>query len=442
MNKRLLIIHWCISFTLCSFMSIHSVAQKTGVRPNIIYIMADDLGYADLSSYGRKDYQTPNLDRLASQGIRFTNAYAAAPVCTPTRAAFFTGRYPARTPVGLREPLEWSAKDSLIGLTPEYTSLPAMLKKAGYETYLVGKWHLGFNPQASANKNGFDYFFGFHGGGLDYISHNAPKARPDLYENEQPINRNGYLTDMLKEKTVEIINKVHEKPFFLALMFNAPHWPWQAPGDKAYGDTMHFASGGSAASYAGMMKSMDDAVGAIVSALDQKKLTANTIIIFTSDNGGERFSDMGMFKGKKMQLWEGGIREPAFVKWPGKIARNSSTNQVITTMDWTATILAVAGAKPDPAFPLDGIDIMPVCMGKQKEQDRTLYWRIFQRAQQKAMRQGKWKYLQDEKGEYLFDLSKDPAENNDLKSVEKQLFNSLKQKYAAWELTVLKPIPL
>jgi arylsulfatase A-like enzyme len=191
------------------------------------------------------------------------------------------------------------------------------------------------------------------------------------------------------------------------------------------------------------MKSMDEAVGAIMAALDKAQLVDNTIVIFTSDNGGERFSDMGIYKGDKMQLWEGGIREPAFVRWPGRIKPNSVTQQVAGTMDWTATILSVAGAKPVAAFPLDGIDIMPVLTGQKQEISRTLYWRIFQRKQHKAMRDGKWKYLQDEKGvEYLFDLEADPSEKNNLKEKEPQKFKSLKNKYALWESTMLKPIPL
>jgi len=407
-------------------------------RPNIIYMMADDLGYADLSGYGRKDYQTPNLDKLASQGIKFMNAYAAAPVCTPTRVAFFTGRYPAHTEVGLYEPIAEGHKDSLVGLSAGNHSIGSLLKNAGYETYLVGKWHLGFLPEFSPGRNGFDYFYGFHAGAIDYISHSN-----DLYENEQPIHKDGYLTDLWAEKATEIIAKQHSKPFFLAVMFNAPHWPWQGPGDKAYPDTIRWTSGGSPKIYASMMKSLDEAVGKIVKTIDDLKLGNNTVIIFTSDNGGERYSDNGIYKGAKMSLWEGGIREPAFVRWSGKIKPNSVTGQVTTTMDWTATILSLAKAKPDPKFPLEGIDIMPIIEKKKKEVDRTLYWRIFQRNQHKAMRDGNWKYLQDEKGnEYLFDLLIDPREQNNLKDQQQDIFNKLKKKYGEWEKTVLKPIPL
>src|SRR5215211_642561 len=213
-------------------------------RPNIIYIMADDMGYGDLSGYGQKGYVTPNLDKLASQGIKFVNAYSAGAVCTPTRTALMTGRYPARTPVGLREPLVKTKKDSAVGLTAEYPSVASLMKTAGYETALIGKWHLGFQPQHNPTRNGFDYFFGFLAGAADYFSHTSGPATQrahDLYENDKPVNPEGYLTKLFTEKAVAFIEKPHNKPFFLAIAFNAPHWPWQGPSDQAYEDTVDFA---------------------------------------------------------------------------------------------------------------------------------------------------------------------------------------------------------
>ncbi|MGZ5134930.1 MAG: sulfatase-like hydrolase/transferase, partial [Flavitalea sp.] len=194
-------------------------------RPNIIYIMADDLGYADLSCYGRKDYTTPNLDKLASEGIKFTNAYSGAALCTPTRVAFMTGRYPARTPVGLMEPLRGGPKDSLIGLKPEYTSVATLVRGAGYETALIGKWHLGYLPENSPTANGFNHFFGFHSGATDYVTHKQRSGKPDLYENEKPVKKDGYITDLITERAVQYIRKRHSSPFFLSIQFNAPHWP-------------------------------------------------------------------------------------------------------------------------------------------------------------------------------------------------------------------------
>ena len=415
-----------------------SFAQNNS-RPNIIYMMADDLGYADLSCYGRKDYQTPDLDKLCTQGVKFMNAYAAAPVCTPTRVAFMTGRYPARLTVGLFEPIAEGARDSAIGLLPENHSVASLLKKAGYETYLVGKWHLGYPVLCSPNRNGFDYFYGFKAGAIDYISHSN-----DLYENENAITQEGYTTDLWANKAIEIITKKHVTPFFLSIMFNAPHWPWQGPGDKAYPSGFdNWTKNGSPEIYARMMRSLDSAVGRIVKAVDDSHLAENTVIIFTSDNGGERFSDNGIYKQGKMTLWEGGIREPAFVRWTGKIKPNTTTNQVATTFDWTATILSLARGKADPGSPLDGIDIMPVLLGKNKEVQRTLYWRIFQRRNNQAVRDGKWKWLKDEKdNEYLFDLSSDPSEKNNLKEKLPEIATSLRNKFKQWEKTVLAPIPL
>jgi arylsulfatase A-like enzyme len=414
-----------------------------GQRPNIIYIMTDDMGYADLSCYGRKDYQTPNLDKLASQGVKLMNAYSAAALCTPTRVAFMTGRYAARTPLGLKEPIEWNAKDSLVGLSRDDFPIAWRMQRAGYGTYLVGKWHLGFKPQFSPLQNGFDYFFGFNGGGVDYISHRSPDGgAPDLYENYEPVTMEGYMTDLLMKKSIEIINRKHDKPFFLNIMFNAPHWPWQAPGDKAYPDTLDWKRGGSPATYAGMMKSLDEAVGAIMNALDASQHT-NTIVIFTNDNGGERFSDMGVYRGRKPQLWEGGIRVPAFVRWTGKIKPGTVSNQVLSTLDWTATILHAAGAKVVPGYGLDGMNVMPMLTGKKKEKERTIYWKSTQRADHRAMRMGKWKYMRDEKNvECLFDLEADPSEKTDLKEMQPGIFKKMKEMYAMWEVNLLKPIPL
>ncbi|MBC7875214.1 MAG: sulfatase-like hydrolase/transferase [Ferruginibacter sp.] len=417
------------------------IAAQT--RPNIIYIMADDLAYADLSCYGRKDYQTPNLDKLASQGMKFINAYSASALCTPTRTSFMTGRYPARTPIGLMEPLTLSKHDSTIGLTPDYTSLPALLKNGGYETYLAGKWHLGLMTAFNPNNNGYDEFFGLHSAAVDYISHTSADGINDLYENDKPVTKAGYMTDLILEKTLEVIRRAHPKPFFLSVMFTAPHTPLQTRGDSIYPlGRLNWIKGGSPETYAGMVKIMDEAVGMIMKTLDEEKLSANTVVIFTSDNGGTRYADMGSLSGGKALLWEGGIKVPAFICWPGKIPANTITEQLAVTMDWTATILALGNTKADPKFPLDGIDLMPVITGKKKPVARTLYWRMFQRGHQKAIRDGNWKYLKDEKGEWLFDLAADGGEKKDLKEKEKQVFETLKQKYSEWEKTVLEPVPL
>ncbi len=404
--------------------------------------MTDDMGYGDIGPYGQKTIKTPNLDRLATEGMLFTNAYAAGPLCTPTRVGFMTGRYPARTPVGLLEPLTPTKRDSAYGLSPDYPSIASMLRKAGYETVLIGKWHLGFKPEFSPNNNGYDHFFGIHSGAADYISHKGDGRRPDLYENGVTTEVKGYLTDIFSDKAVEFLGKKHSKPFFLTLNFNAPHWPWQGRNSKAYPDTMNFRNGGNAAIYRSMVEIMDEGVGKVLKALDEQGLRDSTIVIFTNDNGGERFSDNGGFSKAKMSLWEGGIRVPAIVRWPGKIEPGSVSRQAIITMDWAATMIDVAKASANTDFKLDGVSLLPTLKKEREDFERTFYWRLFQRVKQKASREGKWKYLQDDSGEYLFDLEKDPAEKKDLKAEFPEIFQKLKTQYAAWEKTVLKPLPL
>ena len=255
------------------------------------------------------------------------------------------------------------------------------------------------------------------------------------------VDTKGYLTELFSQKAIAFIKQKHDKPFYLAITFNAPHWPWQGPNDKPYADSVNFRDGGSSAIYVEMMKSLDDGVGKILKALDEQ-LASQTIVIFTNDNGGERFSDNGGLAKAKGTLWEGGIKVPAFVRWTGKIQPGIITQQVAVTMDWTATILSAGGVKSHKDFPLDGIDLMPILTAKEKAVERTIYWRTFQRIKQKAVRMGEWKYLQDENGEYLFNLAIDPGEKNNLKETHQTIFNQLKDKYSNWEKTVLQPIPL
>ncbi|NUO95936.1 MAG: sulfatase-like hydrolase/transferase [Gemmatimonadaceae bacterium] len=415
-------------------------------RPNLLYIMSDDLGYGDLGVYGRTDYATPVLDALAREGVRLTQAYCAAPVCTPTRVALNTGRYPARMRVGLFEPL--TTTDD--GLLPEPPTLARLIRDAGYETALIGKWHLGLLPEFHPLRHGYDEFYGFLGAAADYASHVDTETHRVLFQDgHRTVTTPGYLTDLFTERAVQFIRRPRTKPFFLNLEYNAPHWPWQAPGDPPHSDTARAgagggppaASGGSPATYAKMVRSMDDGIGRILGALRDAGRDRDTLIIFASDNGGERYSDMGPFSHGKMSLYEGGLRTPAFARWPGVIAPNTTTDQVAITMDWTATLLARAGAHADPRAPLDGVDLLPALTGATPV-PRDLYWRIFQRAKQKAFRSGDWKYIVAEDGEHLFDLPRDPGEKSDVKDREAPTLAALREGYAAWEREMLPPVPL
>ena len=354
-----------------------------------------------------------------------------------------TGRYPARTPVGLKEPLDWTPADSLVGLTPATMSLPTLLRQRGYRTGLVGKWHLGFNPEQGPLANGFDYFFGYKGGGVDYQLHTSPQGTTDLYENNRPAGDSGYLTDLLADKAIAFIGKDRAAPFFLSLQFSAPHWPWQGPDDPAYPNGNNaWKEGGSAERYARMVMAMDRALGRVMQALREQGRDTNTLVVFTSDNGGERFSNMGQLRERKFVLWEGGIRVPCIAYWPGHIRPGLVCRQPITHMDWTASFLAMAGTPADDSLALDGKDIRPWLAHPELTETRTFFWRVSQRNQQKAVRWGNWKLLQTEKGEFLFHLADDPTESHNLVRRKPGYARRLRNVLASWETSVLKPLPL
>ncbi|HSE33366.1 MAG TPA: sulfatase-like hydrolase/transferase [Pyrinomonadaceae bacterium] len=419
-----------------------TVRPYTGTRPNIIFILADDLGWGDLSCYGRPDYRTPNLDLLASQGVRFTDAYSASAVCTPSRCGFITGRYPGRLKIGLIEPLP--ANNRSVGLDPGHPTIASLLKNGGYDTALIGKWHLGFRPEWGPNAHGFDEFFGILSGAADYHLHKTGMGEPDLYENLTPVERNGYLTDLLTDAAVKYITKRRAVPFYLSLHYTAPHWPWQ---DRKGGERVTFTDktiepitmggGGSLKLYAEMMRSLDEGIGSLMKALKAAGLDRNTLVIFTSDNGGERFSYEWPFSGEKGDLLEGGIRVPAIVRWPGVIPARRVTRQMAITMDWTATILAVAGTRSAEGYPLDGIDLLPAIKGTSPLSDRTFFWRIYD---QDAVRSGKWKYFRNGQQRYLFDLSVDQHEQADFSKKNPDVLKRLVGEFEEWDQQMLPRI--
>lgn len=419
----------------------NAAASQAARRPNILFIMADDLGYADLSCYGRPDFETPNLDRLAAQGVRFTNAYANSAVCSATRLALITGRYQYRLPAGLEEPI--AGRD--IGIPPQIPTLPSLLSAAGYETALIGKWHLGRLPKYGPLQSGYRHFWGFRGGAVDYYTHANHGA--DLWDGDTAITQAGYLTDLLGDRAARTIGDFATlgRPFFLSLHFSAPHWPWEAPGDLAESDRiakssnpealMHF-DGGSQAIYAAMVRRLDEQVGKVLAELDRHGLAENTIVIFTSDNGGERFADTWPFTGRKTELLEGGIRIPAILRWPAKVTAGRTSDAQIMSMDWLPTLLSLAGTQPAPAYPPDGIDVSPALRG-QSLPERTLFWR-YKAHKQQACRRGDWKYLQIDKNRFLFNVVQDPLERANMKEREPQRFAELSSAWKAWNATMLK----
>lgn len=419
--------------------------EREASRPNIVFILADDMGYADASCYGRRDFRTPAIDRLAERGVRLTQAYANSPVCTAARVALITGRYPARLRIGLEEPLAGTNRD--VGLPPEHPTLPSLLKKSGYRTMLIGKWHLGWLPTFGPLQSGYERFFGFRGGAVDYFSHRFGQNH-DLWEDDARVEREGYLTTLLGRRAVEAINdyaKAGER-FFLSLHFSAPHWPWEAPKDEAESKRLEAAGGGllhldggSQATYRAMMEAMDNEIARVMAALEANGIAENTIVVFTSDHGGERFSDTWPFTGRKTELLEGGLRVPAIVCWAGRIPPGRVCEQVSAGMDWMPTLLAAAGVSPDPGYPPDGVDILPQLTGRAAPVERSLFWRYKANAQ-RAARVGDFKFLKILGNTFLFDVTDDTLERANLKQRRPELYREIEDAWFDWNATMLPEI--
>ena len=415
-------------------------------RPNIIFILADDLGWGDLSCYGRPDYRTPHIDQLAAEGVRLTDNYSGSATCSPTRISLLTGRYPARHPAGLAEPiLHWVHGDTL-GLEPEFPALPRLLADAGYTTSLVGKWHCGEPPLFGPLKSGFHEFFGLKSTGAAYFSYRGEDGRYLAMEGEQVAPQLGYLTHVLTDRACDFVERQAAKPAgnpcYLSLHYTAPHWPWEAPyQDEEFEDRPSTLNGGSIEIFAEMMRAMDDGVGRLMATLKRLGLDGNTLVVFTSDNGGERYSYHYPLTGYIRLLREGGIRVPGIARWRGHIPAGQVSPQMAITMDWTASFLALAGTAADTRYPLDGVNLMPVLAGEQACFDRTLFWRT---PTAKAARRGPWKYFEQRGASkaLLFNLVRDVREYNDFADSHPQVLAELTAAYAAWEDGVLpRPAP-
>jgi arylsulfatase A-like enzyme len=431
-------------FVSASLAFVSSVAaQAARPLPNVVFIMTDDAGYGDLGSYGGKDIRTPNLDRLAREGVRLTDFYANAPSCTPTRAGLISGRYQQRSgleyPLGMQVPGDFDR-----GLPVTGRSLPQLMKNAGYATALVGKWHLGWKPEFSPIRHGFDYFYGFKAGFIDFYTHtssDSPSGTDDLYENDEKIKQDGYMTDLITDRSIRFIRSNAQKPFFIDISYNAPHWPYQRP-DKpgvARDNARHLSpfddSTSTRADYAAMLERVDQGVGQILQTLDQLGLRNNTIVIFTNDNGGEWLSRNAPLFNHKLSVWEGGIRVPALVRWPARIPAGRVSNQVGMTMDITASLLAAAGV-PTTELKLDGINLFPMLEGRSANVERTLFWRAHAARQQRAVRSGDWKLVIDMNRPMLFNLRTDISERENLAGKHPDIARRLRDQLLAWEKEV------
>jgi len=410
-------------------------------RPNIIFIVADDLGYADLGCYGGRAPVSPVLDGLAAQGIRFTQGYSNSPVCSPTRFALMTARYQYRLRGAAEEPINSKSRGSTtLGLPPEHPTLPSLLRASGYRTALIGKWHLGYPPAFGPLRSGYEEFFGPMSGGVDYFTHCSSNSMHDLWFGEEEKKEDGYLTDLISQRSVDYIERMAGgatagTPFFLSMHYTAPHWPWETRDDEALAqevkDNIFHLHGGNIHSYRRMIHHMDEGIGQVMDALRRHGLADNTLVVFTSDNGGERFSDNWPLVGGKMDLTEGGIRVPWIAHWPAQIPAGGVSEQHCMTMDWSATLLDAAGVAAHSDHALDGVSLLQVLQQPGHQFQRPLHWRMKHRGQ-RALRDGDWKYLVVDGNEYLFNLPADERERANLAGREPARLAAMREAWEHW----------
>jgi len=414
--------------------------SETADKPNVVLILADDLGYGDLGCYGNSRIKTPNLDRLAENGVRLTQCYSAAPVCTPTRAALLTGVYQQR----LGRHFDWVVgglgHDS--GLPVGTVTLPQRLKENGYATGMTGKWHIGGVERRAPNAFGFDMFKGLRGGNLDYWTHTDNLGRLDLWNNtEKFTGQKGYLTDLIADWSIDFIEQNKEDPFFLYVSFTAPHWPYQGrePGLQNIERETYEKAGGTQEIFDSMVEAMDQNVGRILDALDTYGLNQKTLVIFTSDNGGlPPYASNGPFRGGKATLYDGGTHIPGILYWPGRLPAGRVSEQPVITMDLTASILAATGTSlRSNALPLDGMNVLPILSGEKPEKERQFYWFAKHPREGtpfwRAFRAGDFKFLQINDDPYLYNLKQDPEEKHNLWDEFPERGARLKQSYEQWE---------
>jgi arylsulfatase A-like enzyme len=421
-------------------------------RPNLIFIVADDLGYADLGCYGGREAAfgpvSPVIDGLAARGLKLTQGYSNSPVCSPTRFAMITGRYQYRLRGAAEEPINSRSRGSTtLGLPPEVPTLPSLLKAAGYHTALIGKWHLGYPPAFGPLRSGYDEFFGPMSGGVDYFTHCGTNGAHDLYFGEAEKAEEGYLTDLISQRAAAYVRQraadPAAQPFLLSLHYTAPHWPWETREDGALAadvkDNLFHLHGGNIHQYRRMIHHMDEGIGWVMQALAETGQLDDTLVVFTSDNGGERFSDNWPLVGGKMDLTEGGIRVPWVAHWPAVIAPGGVSEQPCMTMDWTATMLDAAGVSGHADYPLDGVSLLPLLRDATHRFPRPLHWRMNHRGQ-RALRDGAWKYLRVDGHDYLFDLTQDERERANLAPRQPERLAAMRADWEAWNAT-MPPIP-
>ena len=465
-----------LAMVACSF----AVDAK---RPNIVLIVSDDQGYRDLGCFGSDEVQTPHLDRLAEGGIKLTSFYVTWPACTPSRGSLLTGRYPQRN--GIYDMIRNEAPDygykykqgeyeatfeRIGGMDMREVLLPRVLAKEGYVSGIYGKWDLGVHRRFLPLARGFDDFYGFVNTGIDYYTHERYGVA-SMYRNNDPTteDKGTYCTYLFQRESVRFLKQNHDKPFFLYLPFNAPHGASnldpairtgaQAPDKykalypelqaqvgteerprKRYGSKLYQVPNRPARrlEFVGSVTAMDAAIGEVLDFIEDHGLTKDTIVIFFSDNGGGGAADNSPLRGAKGQMFEGGIRVPCIVRWPGKIPAGVTSDEFLTSLEIFPMLCAAAGAKPPVGVPLDGFDMLPVLQGKIKSPRKEMFW---QRRLDKGARVDHWKWVESARGNGLFDLRKDLSEKNDLSKERPEMLTKLKSRFQNWKKEMAEAEP-
>ncbi|MBN1422570.1 MAG: sulfatase [Planctomycetes bacterium] len=396
-------------------------------KPNIVVIVSDDQGYADVGVHGCRDIPTPNLDALARAGVRCTDGHVSCPVCSPTRAGLMTGRYQQRFGH------EFNPRPGMSMMPAGEITMAQLLRRAGYATGMVGKWHLGMLDDQHPMSRGFDSFFGFLGGAHSYLDW---KRGDPILRGVEPVSEPTYLTDAFAREAIAFIDRSKEKPFFLCLTFNAVHMPLEAT--QKYLDRFPKIAEKKRRTYAAMLSAMDDAIGGVLAAIARAGVEEDTLVFFFSDNGGPPVngSSNGPLRGHKGETWEGGIRVPFFIKWPRRIRPGTVYDRPVISLDVLPTAVAAAGGALPKDRPIDGVDLLPYLAGeKTGDPHERLFWRLG--SGKSAVRMGSWKLVRATGGAGgLFDLSKDLGEKDDLSAKEPAKRKDLEAAFAAWQKEV------
>ncbi len=429
-------------------------------QPNIVFIISDDQGYPDLGCIGTKPLITPNLDKLAAEGVRGTSFYVTWPACTPSRGSVLTGRYPQRNGLydmvrndlvnyGHRFTAEEYAvsPEMTLGLDVREITIGDMLKKAGYATGCVGKWDMGQAKRFLPLQRGFDFFYGHGNNGIDYYTHERYGV-PSLFRGNERTqeDKGAYVTDVFRREALYFLNEhAGQKPFFLYLAFNAPHGASTLPEDTVAGEKKKGVgvqapekyvamyrgkvADEKLARYCGAVTCMDEAIGALMDALEKAGQKDNTLVIFISDNGGSGNGGNAPLKGSKSTMWEGGLRVPFIACWPGKLPAGKVINEFLTSLEFAPTLLAATGAAAPEGVKMDGFDMLPILRGETKSPRKEMFW---QRRSDKAARYENWKWLESAKGNGLYELSSDPGETKDLSAEKPEVARMMRGRFEAW----------